>query len=103
MAYVGQTFSTGNSVVRDLLAGSLVRVTGPGTLQVEFVAAPPKPVFKTGDRVYVMNRSRYGRIVRMTSVDGLSEQLPEPGEQLYVSDAEPHIVRVAKESNLKKV
>jgi hypothetical protein len=100
MSYVGKRFTTSNSVLSSLRAGSTVKVLGNGEVEVTFVA--PEPItFKAGDRVRVVSKGRVGRIVRMTSVDGLSEQLPEPGEQLYVADG-TFVVRIAKESDLQK-
>ena len=96
---IGDRFYTSNSYVSGLAVGTTLTVEGNGYLRV---ASVPKPVFKPGDRVRIVSKGRVGVIVRMTTRDGLSEQLPEPGEQLYVADG-TSVVRVAQESDLRKL
>lgn len=102
-AFVGQRFTTGNSTVRGLAAGTTLTVVSEGQLEVTSV---PKPVFNVGDRVYVVSKGRYARIVRMTDVQGLSTGMPPKAsngetQQFYIGDAEPTVVRVARESDLR--
>lgn len=106
--YKGYTFSTGNSTIATLHAGSTFVKNADGSLTVTFAAAPPKPVFNEGDRVYVNNKDRYATIVRMTDVQGLSNGLPPKtlsgeAQQFYIGDANPTVVRIARESDLKKL
>ena len=105
MAYVGQTFKTSNSTVATLAKGTTLRVAGNGFVEITGIPVPPKPVYKEGDKVYVVSKGRTARIVRMTDVQGLSDGMPplaSNGEkqQFYVGDAEPTVVRVARESDL---
>lgn len=96
--YVGQRVSTGNSYVASAPVGTTFVKASDGTLQVTGI---PKPVFNPGDRVYVRSKGRYARIVRMTDVKGLSNGLPPAGNQFYVGDEDPTVVRIAAEGDLQ--
>lgn len=103
MASVGYRFKTSNASVATLKAGTTLKVVAQGQLEVTSV---PKPVYNEGDRVYVISKGRYARIVRMTDVQGLSKGMPPAAangeaQQFYIGDAEPTVVRVARESDLR--
>jgi hypothetical protein len=61
MAKVGQTFSTGNAVVGTLKAGSVLRVSGQGQLEI---VSLPEPTL--GDKVTDF-KSRTGTVVRLSN------------------------------------
>lgn len=101
MANAGQTFTTRNSTVAQLQAGTVLEVVGKGQVRIVSV---PKPVFNAGDRVRIVSKGRIGRIFRATTNGsaGVSGQPPK-GYQFYVSDDAPYVVREAAESDLQKL
>lgn len=103
--YVGKTFTTGNSVVRNLPVGSKLEVTAVGTLVIRDI---PKPVvtFEAGDQIFIKSKQRYGKVVRMTDTDVVGNPAGFNAETqvLYIGvDGEPPVVRVANKSNIYKV
>ena len=95
MAYLGQSFATGNSVINQLPAGSQLAVIGKGQAQDSFIPVPVKTHFDVGERV--MSKHGPATVVRMTS--RLDVEL-EDGDTLYVADG-TNVVRVAAQGALK--
>lgn len=96
--YVGQVFSTGNAEINSLRAGSKLTVVGQGQVRVDFIAPEPWTP-KPGDRI----KTKHGKatVVRMTTRDGLSEEIPAEGEVLYIADG-TNVVRIADVTNVSK-
>jgi len=96
--YVGQVFSAGNTVINSLRAGSKLTVVSPGQVRIDFIASEPWSP-KPGDRI----NTKYGpaTVVRMTSRDGLKDEIPQDGEVLYIADTTV-VVRVADVSAVSK-
>lgn len=96
--YAGKQFNTSNSTINQLPAGSTLKVTGKGQVQVVSV---PTPTFKAGDRV----TSKYGpaTVVDITShLKGEVNALVPSGTVFYVADG-TNRVRIASPGNLTKL
>lgn len=92
-AQVGAQFKTGNSTVANLAEGTVLRVAGPGTLEIVEV---PVAEFEAGDRI----QTHHGpsTVVRLSSRLGELEGFDPETQILYVSDDSTVVRRINKDS-----
>lgn len=91
MPQVGQQFSTGNATVRNLKAGTILEVVGPGQLEIVEL---PEVVFNTGDRIYTKHGA--STVVRLSSRFGSLDGFNPETQVLYVADGSAAVRRANK-------
>lgn len=84
MSFISKQFSTGNSTINSLHPGSTLKVVSKGLVEVTFAASAPKKPVVEGARF----TSKYGpaTIIRMTSTQGMDNQVPPEGFEFYIAD-----------------